>query len=399
MERSGPESRAVENAHPAAFPAGKPLRIKTNFVLIWKEAFLMQKTMSNNKLFKTPFCREYWHLAFAEMKNPRTLVFAALILALRIAVKPLSITIVGELTEGIGFIINAFGSMVYGPVIALMSGAISDTLGFLVRPNGVYFPAYMITEMAGSFVFALFLYRTEITIPRLILCRFCICLFVNVLLAYPIHAMYYNIVLGKEYDLAWIRLVKNIAMFPVETIILVVVFRAVLPPFQKMGYLHSGIDHLDFSSKHIIILISLFVLGAGCVFGYWVIYYNTTSLSKDYTSEERLARNRAIEKYVLEKYPDLNAEEIVCIIDSAYPKVFSSEVTYNVRVYRADVSDAEDPERLMTELEGLSKSKAKNRKELTEIFKETVPIVLTENAREPEKAVKIYEQNNENANP
>ena len=133
------------------------------------------RTSENKKLFRTPFSREYWQLAFGEMKNPRTLVFAALILALRIAVKPLSITITGDLTEGIGFIVNAFGSMIYGPVVALLSGAPSDTLGFLVHPSGVYFPAYMITEMAGSFVFALFLYRAEISIPRLILCRFCIC--------------------------------------------------------------------------------------------------------------------------------------------------------------------------------------------------------------------------------
>ena len=269
----------------------------------------MQKPTKNNKLFKTPFCREYWQLAFEELKNPRTIVFAALILALRLAAKPLSITIVGELTENIGFIINAFGSMVYGPFLALLSGALSDTLGFVLFPSGVYFPAFMITEMAGSFVFALFLYRAEISIPRLMLCRFCICIFVNVLLAYPIHVMYYSMVLGKEYGIAWIRLVKNIAMFPIETVILVVVFRAVLPPFRNMGYLYCGTDKLQFSKKHIIALASLVVFGACCVFGYWVISYNTTSLSKDYTPEQRLARNRAIERYVLEKYPELNAAD------------------------------------------------------------------------------------------
>lgn len=342
----------------------------------------MQRSSREVTLFRTPFSREYWRLAFAELKDPRTMVFAALILALRIAAKPLSIAIVGDLTEGIGFIINAFGSMVYGPVVALLSGALSDTLGFLVRPNGVYFPAYMITEMAGSFVFALFLYRAEITIPRLILCRFCICLFVNVVLAYPIHTMYYRIVLGKDYDIAWIRLIKNIAMFPIETIILVMVFRALLPPFRKTGYLYSGTDQLDFSKKHIVTLAVLFAAGAGAVFGYWVIHYNTTSLSKDYTPQQRLIRNRAIERYVLEKHPDLEAEDIVCIIESAFPRALSPDVTYNVRVYRADVSGMEDPDGLMTELEGLSKSKAAARKELTPLFEESV--VLTDHAREPE---------------
>jgi len=342
--------------------------------------------MQNNtgrQLFKTPFCAEYWRLAFAELKNPRSLVFAALILALRIAVKPLSIHIAGDLTEGIGFIINAFGSMVYGPVVALLSGALSDTLGYLVFPSGVYFPAYMITEMAGSFVFALFLYRAEISIPRLILCRFCICFFVNVLLAYPIHVWYYSVALGKDYSIAWIRIVKNIVLFPVESVILAVVFRNLVPPFRKMGYLVSGTDHLDFSRKHVIVLVVLFVIGAAGAFGYGVYSYNTTSLSKDYTAEQRLARNRAIEEYVIEKHPELNAEETVCIIESAYPKAFSPEVAYTVAVYRANVSGAADPEALMTELEGLSKSKAASRDELEKLFNEE--IILTRNAAEPEK--------------
>ena len=223
----------------------------------------MQRKTVSKKTFRTPLCREYWKLAFAELKDTKMIAFAALILALRIVVKPLSIPIAGDLREGIGFIINAFGSMVYGPVVALLSGALSDTLGFLVFPDGVYFPAYMLIEMAGSFVFALFLYRAEITVPRLLLCRFAICLGVNVILSYPIHVWYYSVVMGKAYSLALIRVVKNIALFPIETVILVIIFRALIPPFQRLGYIYSGTDRLEFTKKNIILLICLFVIGVG----------------------------------------------------------------------------------------------------------------------------------------
>lgn len=345
----------------------------------------MQRKAVNNKLFKTPFSREYWRLAFAEFKDTRMLVFAALILALRIALKPLNIPIFGDLKEGLGFIVNAFGSMIYGPVVALLSGALSDTLGYLLFPSGVYFPAYMITEMAGSFVFALFLYRAEITVPRLLLCRFTICLFVNVVLAYPIHAWYYAAVLGKDYNMALIRVVKNVALFPIETVILAVVFRSLLPPFRKLGYVYSGTDKLAFIKKHILLLAALFVAGLGAVTGYSIYSYNTTSLSASYSADERLARNRAIETYVLENHPELNADETVCIIESAYPKAFNPEVTYTVAVYSADVSGAEDPEGLMAELEGLSKSKAAKREEMSFLFREDI-ILSDANAKEPEKA-------------
>ena len=52
-------------------------------------------------------------------------------------------------------------------------------------------------------------------------------------------------------------------------------------------------------------------------------------------------------------------------------------------VYQADLSGAEDPQALLTELRSLSKSKAAAREELTKLFDED--IVLTENATEPEK--------------
>ena len=344
----------------------------------------MQRNSVSHKTFKTPFCREYWQLALAEFKDTKMLVFAALILALRIAVKPLSIPIAADLKEGIGFIVNAFGSMIYGPVVALLSGALSDTLGYLLFPSGVYFPAYMITEMAGSFVFALFLYRAEITVTRLLLCRFSICLFVNVLLSYPIHVWYYSAVMGKAYSMALIRVVKNIALFPIETVILAIVFRALIPPFQRLGYLHSGKNNLEFTKKHILLLVALFLIGAGAVAGYAVYSYNTTSLSASYSADQRLVRNRAVEAYILEKHPELQAEETVCIIESAYPRAFSPEVTYTIAVYGADVSGAEHPEELMAELEGLSKSKAAAREELTFLFREEI-LLSGPDAKEPEK--------------
>ena len=344
----------------------------------------MQRKEVNRRTFKTPFCREYWQLAFAEFKDTKMIVLAALILALRIAVKPLSIPIAGDLKEGIGFIVNAFGSMIYGPVLALLSGALSDTLGYLLFPSGVYFPAYMITDMAGSFVFALFLYRAEITVTRLLLCRFSICLFVNVALAYPIHVWYYSAVMGRPYAIALIRVVKNIALFPIETVILAIVFRALIPPFRKLGYVYSGTDHLNFTRKHMILLICLFLAGLGTIAGYLVYSYNTTSLSASYSQEQRLARNRAMETYVLDTHPELPPEDTICIIESAYPKAFSPEVRYTVAVYSADLSGVENAEQLMAELEGLSKSKAAAREEMMFLFRDEI-LLTGQNAKEPEK--------------
>ena len=289
----------------------------------------------SSRLFPHPFSREYWRAALAEMRNPRMLVFAALVLALRVALKPVKIPIVADLSEGVGFIVNAIGSMVYGPVLALLSGALSDALGFMLFPDGPYFPLFMLTEMAGSFVFALFLYRAEITVPRLLLSRFSVCLLVNVVLAWPIWVLYYQMMLSKPYAIAMIRVVKNLAMFPVETVILAVVLRAVVPALRQQRMVWSGTDGLSFTKRHVILLAALTLLGIGTVGGYAVYSYNTRSYSADYTPAERLEKNLQMREIAAEEL-GLPEEELAVIIESAHSRFLVREMTYEVAVYRID---------------------------------------------------------------
>ena len=106
------------------------------------------------------FSKEYWVCAVGELKKPRMLVFAAVLVALRVALQAFSIPIIpGQLYINFGFLVNALGSMVYGPVVAVISGAVSDTVGTILFPKGTYFFPYIFQEIAGSLIFALFLYK------------------------------------------------------------------------------------------------------------------------------------------------------------------------------------------------------------------------------------------------
>ena len=86
----------------------------------------------------------------------------------------------------------------------------------------------------------------------------------------------------------------------------------------------------------------------------------------------------------MSRHPDLNADDTVCIIESAYPKAFSPDVTYTVAVYQANLPSGDQAETLMAELEGLSKSKAAKREELSLMFREEI-LLNDRNAKEPEK--------------
>ncbi|MBQ9196805.1 MAG: folate family ECF transporter S component [Clostridia bacterium] len=223
------------------------------------------------KLFRTPFSREYWRAAANEFKNLKMLLFAALMVALRIALKSVSIPVAADLRIGVGFFVNAFGSMVYGPVVAIAGAAICDTLGALLFPSGPYFPLFLITEIAGSLVFALFFYRAEITSLRVILSRFCIDFFVNIVLQTPIMMAYYQIMLGRSYKVFHLpRIIKNLVMFPIESVLLILFLRLVMPPMIHSGQLPRGMNQLQFTKKNVAVLIVLTLLGAAALILYTV---------------------------------------------------------------------------------------------------------------------------------
>lgn len=226
----------------------------------------MQKKPDQRKLYDTPFSKEYWVQAVSEFRNLRVLLFAALMIALRVALKSVSIPIAANLRINIAFFINAYGAMVFGPVVAIAAAAVSDTLGCLLFPSGPYFFPFILTEIAGSLIFALFLYRTKVTTLRVTLSRFCIDFFVNIVLNTPIMWLYYRMVLGKNYavfDL--MRVVKNLVMFPIESVLLVLFLRVVIPPTRKLGYLVSDIEDLRFTKKSVITLSALAAVGIAAV--------------------------------------------------------------------------------------------------------------------------------------
>ena len=228
--------------------------------------FLSFTKSVNRQLFPHPFSAAYWRAALGEFKSLRVLVFAALMIAIRVALKSLSIPIAANLRINVAFFVNAFGAMVFGPVVALAAAAVSDTLGCLLFPTGTYFFPFIFIEMAGSLIFALFLYRAEVSVWRVTLSRFCVDFFVNIVLNTPVMWAYYHYVMGRNYALFDIlRIVKNLALFPIESVLLVLFLRAVIPPTQHLGYLYSGVEKLRFDRKNIIFLVVMAAVGVAAV--------------------------------------------------------------------------------------------------------------------------------------
>ncbi len=291
-----------------------------------------------------PLTKAYWRLAAAEMKNGKMFVFAAMIVALRVALKSVSIPVAADLYIGVGFLANAFGSMVYGPVMALLSGAVSDTLGAVLFPKGTYFLPFILTEMAGSLIYALFLYRSEITVRRVILCKFTVNLAVNIVMTTPIMWLYYRLVMGRNYEiLNMMRILKNLVLFPIEAVVLTLFLRLMLPAIGKMYPVRYRTEKLRFDRKSVLTLAVTFLFGCACVAGYYIHHYNTTSLSASYTAEQRAEKNAWITGLAV---PEADREKTAAVIDRADARFGQREVTYSFTLY--------DMDRELMEAEGIT---------------------------------------------
>ena len=231
----------------------------------------MQK---NKQLFPTPFSGEYWRLSAAEFRNWKMLVLAAMLTAMRIAIKSLFIPVGPSLKITFGFLINAVGSMIYGPVVAIAASAISDTLGAILFPSGTYFFPFIFEEIAGGVLFALFYYRAKLSTTRVMLGRLAVTVICNLILNPILLIWYYAVILGKSYAfMTWPRLAKNIALFPLQTVALVLLINLLLPVTNRMGLTYAGSGKLEITKKNIITLIALTLISAAVVVAYYLWVY------------------------------------------------------------------------------------------------------------------------------
>ncbi|MBQ8835867.1 MAG: folate family ECF transporter S component [Oscillospiraceae bacterium] len=303
----------------------------------------MTKVQKSTALYKKPFSRAYWRDAANELKDTKMLVVTALMIAVRIALKPLAIPLGPQLSIQTAMLATALGAMIFGPVVAIPAAVVSDTIGFMIYPTGDYFLPFMLTEIASTMFYALFLYRANVTPLRVMLSRFCICFFVNVVLQQFIYAWWYvyigNPEEAKESILGIMtlsRILKNICMFPIESVVLTVFLRVLLPVTKRAKLTYGSDAEMKITAKQIVALVLLTAIGICSAIGYLGYRYTNTSRSADYSTEERVEANKAMAQLVLDETDDWDGETVVCIVDSAYRPLFGSETDYTVAVYVLD---------------------------------------------------------------
>ena len=303
----------------------------------------MSRTQKSTALYPHPFSKAYWRDAAAELKDIKMLVVTALMIALRIALKPFAIYIGPQMAIQTATLATALGAMIFGPVVAIPAALISDTIGFMIFPTGDYFLPFALTEIASTMIYALCLYRAKPSATRVIIARFMICFLVNVVLQQFIFAWQYTYMGNPEKAkdaitgiMTIARIFKNLFFFPIETVVITLFLKVLVPITARARLTYDSSANFTFTKKQVAVLVLLLLVGVGSAVGYLTYRYEDTSRSADYTDEQRMEANKGMTQLVLDKTDTWDEETVVCIVDSAFRPMFENETDYTVAVYVLD---------------------------------------------------------------
>ncbi len=194
------------------------------------------------------------------LKNLRTLATTGMLLAMAIAIRSLAIQVTPDLRIVFTCIPISLIGLLYGPVVCGMSTFALDIIGFLIdnkSARGYSIELAMVVILSGI-LYGIFLYKQTIKpqwsdLLRVALARFCVIFICNICLnSYFLYTLYVNpcfTLLGATEDMrnafgVWItpRVIKNLAQFPVDFVLLAAVIPAAQAAYTKVRAQYSRND-------------------------------------------------------------------------------------------------------------------------------------------------------------
>ena len=162
--------------------------------------------------------------SFREMSKLRTITLIAMLLAVSVVLSFFTIQVSESLRLGLGYLITATMGMLFGPVTAGIAAGVGDIVKYLIKPSGAFFPGLTITAILVGVLYGMVFYHSRVTLVRAIVAK----TLTNVLLNILLNTFWLSIMMGKGFwALVPSRVIKNIALLPVEILLLYSVLRIV----------------------------------------------------------------------------------------------------------------------------------------------------------------------------
>lgn len=167
--------------------------------------------------------KELFVNSYGELRHAGTMTVCALMGAAAIVLGSLSIYVTDTIRIGFSGIPNQIVHYLFGPVTGSLFAGAMDILKYLIKPSGAFFPGFTLVTMAAGLIYGCFFYKKPITFGRVLAAHLAVALVCNVILNTACLSVLYGKGMGV---LLPPRLVKNLIMCPIDSVIFYHVARA-----------------------------------------------------------------------------------------------------------------------------------------------------------------------------
>lgn len=206
----------------------------------------------NVRLFHTPFHKAYWKSCLNVFKSAKSLSGLAMLFALLLLSKFFSLPSgFGNLGISLAYLFLAVIGLVYGPVVSLIIGALSDIIGYFITPQqGMFYFGYTVQAALAAFTYGICFYKTRLSFGKVLLSRIIVGMLLNVLLGSYLQCRLFamsgsldSAAFGatfSAYALLY-SLPKNLVYLLPQSLVLYFVFRVIVPVFCRFGYIDENV--------------------------------------------------------------------------------------------------------------------------------------------------------------
>ena len=168
-----------------------------------------------------------------EFKSLHTVILCGLMGALSIILKMFASIPFGPFTITYAWIPNRIIDFMFGPAVGAVYGGVMDIIKFIMKPTGTFNLGYTAVAVLAGLTFGTILYKKPVSFMRIVFAQSLVKIFINAGLSTYLMAFER----GEAFmALMPVRLVKNLIMIPLDSILLFVVLTAlmkVLPRLKK----------------------------------------------------------------------------------------------------------------------------------------------------------------------
>ncbi|MBQ9111644.1 MAG: folate family ECF transporter S component [Oscillospiraceae bacterium] len=191
--------------------------------------------------------------SFKEFRNVRTVLITGLFIAVSMVLEMFSINL-ALFKINFAFLAIAVIGMLFGPSVGLIAGMLCDIVGFIAKPDGGFYPAYVLVAGLQGLIYGICLYRrmdpqlrifkqqnSMVTLCiRAVIARLLDVVIINLLLNTALN-LHYGFIPAEAYGTAVIaRTAKNVLELGADIPLLMIILPAALAAFKRMGTIRTA---------------------------------------------------------------------------------------------------------------------------------------------------------------